>query len=131
MDPDFGLRAARAASNRMRVSSPVFADAVERLVRALPADRDFRHRESRVRALAREPTAWHAQWRTSVTPARRQSSLPFAITWMWCEVAQGALDTSPAWSGLPTRASKVAYRAFREKLPSALRDSLRSMVLPD
>lgn len=130
MDPEFGLHAARAASNRMRVSPTVFADAVGCAVRALPPDRDFRQRESRVRALAREPAGWHLGWRRSVTPARRQSSLPFAVTWMWCEVAQGALDASPAWGRRPTRASKVAYRAFSKKLPPALRDSLRSLGLP-
>lgn len=130
MDSELGIRAARAASNRMRVSPRVFADAFQHLVSSLPLNRDFRERETQVRALARESTKWHPEWRRTMTPARRQSSLPFAVTWMWCEVAQGALDTSPAWSTPPTRASKVAYRAFREKLPSSLQDSLRSLVLP-
>lgn len=130
MAPEFGLHAARAASNRMRVKPTVFADAVGLLVGLVPPDRNFRKRESRVKTLAREPTGWYPEWRRSVTPARRQSSLPFAVTWMWCEVAQGALDTSPAWGRPPTRASKVAYRAFREKLPPELRESLRSLVLP-
>jgi hypothetical protein len=130
LNPDIGIHTARAANNRMRVSPTVFADAVQRSTRALPRDRDFRQRESRVRALAQEPTEWHDSWRRSVTPSRRQSSLPFAVTWMWCEVAQGSLDTSPAWGRRPTQASKVAYRAFHDKLPPPARESLRSLVLP-
>jgi hypothetical protein len=130
LDPDIGIHTARAASKRMRVSPTEFTDAVERLTFALPRDRDFRQRESRVRALAQESSGWYDAWRRSMTPARRQRSLPFAVTWMWCEVAQGFLDTSPAWGGRPTRASKAAYRAFRDKLLPPARDSLRSLVLP-
>jgi hypothetical protein len=130
LDPGIGIRTARAASTRMRASPTVFADAVERARRALPDDRDFRQRESRVRALAQESSEWYDAWRRSMTPARRRSSLPFAVTWMWCEVAQGSLDTSPAWGGQPTRASRAAYRAFRDKLLPPAQRSLRSLVLP-
>jgi hypothetical protein len=130
LNPDIGIHTARAASNRMLVGPTVFADAVQRSTRALPRDRDFRQCESRVRALAQEPAEWHDSWRRSVTPSRRQSSLLVAVTWMWCEVAQGSLDASPAWGRRPTHASKVAYRAFRDKLPPPARESLRSLVLP-
>jgi hypothetical protein len=130
LDPGIGIRTARAGSTRMRVSPTTFADAVERARRALPDDRDFRQRESRVRALARESLEWYDAWRRSMTPARRRSSLPFAVTWMWCEVAQGSLDTSPAWGVQPTRASRAAYRAFRDKLLPTAQGSLRSLVLP-
>ena len=131
LDPQIGSRTARAASTRMRVCPSTFADAVRRARRALPHDRNFRQRESRVRALARESSAWYESWRTSMSPARRHGSLSSAVTWMWCEVAQGSLETSPAWVGPPPRAAKVAYRAFRERLPLSARDGLRSLVLSD
>ena len=127
--PAIGIRTARAASNRMRVAPTTFAVAVQRARRALPCDRDFRQRESRVRVLAQESSAWYESWRTSMSPARRLSSLPYAVTWMWCEVAQGSLDTSPAWVGPASRAAKAAYRAFRDALPSPAQDVLRSLVL--
>jgi TniQ protein len=129
LDPPIGIRTARAAATRMRVSPTTFADAVERAGRALPRDRNFRHRESRVRALAQESSIWYESWRTSMSPTRRYSSFPSAVAWMWCEVAQGSLDTSPPWGGRPTRASKVAYRAFRDKLPLSAQESLRLLVL--
>lgn len=129
LDPDLGTRTARAASARLRVDPHQFAVAVEHAARALPRDRDFRKRESRVSALARDATSWHNQWRTSLSPARRPNSLPYAIAWMWCEVAQCPLDTSPGWTDRPTRQEKAAYRAFRAKLPPAARDTLRALVL--
>lgn len=131
LHPGIGTRTARAASTRMRVSPTTFADAVERARRALPDDRDFRQRESRVRALAQDSSEWYEAWRTSMSPARRHSSLPSAVAWMWCEVAQGSLDTSPPWGERPPRASKVAYRAFRDKLPRSAQEALRSLVVPE
>jgi len=129
LDPAIGIRTARAASNRMRVTPTTLADAVERAKRVLPYDRNFRQRESRVRALAQGSSAWYESWRISMSPARRHSSLPSAVTWMWCDAAQGSLDTSPAWGGPPPRAAKVAYRAFRDRLPSSAQDALRSIAL--
>jgi len=129
--PAIGVRTARAASNRMRVTPATFAEAVEPATRALPHDRNCRERESRVRALAHDSSTWYDAWRTSMSPARRHRSLPSAITWMWCEVAQGSLETSPAWVGPPPRAAKVAYREFRERLPVSAQDALRSLVLSD
>ena len=131
LDATIGLRTARAASGRMQVCPTAFADAVERARRALPRDRNFRIRESRVRALAADSSAWYESWRTSMSPARRHGSLPYAVTWMWCEVAQGSLETSPTWCGPPVRAAKVAYRAFRERLPLSAQRDLRSLVLSD
>ncbi|WP_193045338.1 TniQ family protein [Mycolicibacterium baixiangningiae] len=131
LDPDIGRRTARAASNRMRVTPAALEEAVRQAHRALPRGRDFRVRESRVRALAANPVAWEDCWRDTTSPRRRSTSLPYAVTWMWCEVAQGTLDTSPAWAEGPTPPAKVAYRAFRDKLPEASKDFLRALVLTD
>lgn len=131
LDRSVGSSTARAASRRMRVSPEKFAQAVQRSIQALPRDHDFRKREARVILLARNPHTWHPQWRNSSVPARRSSSLPYAITWMWCEVCQGCLHASPAWGPRPSHRVTAAYRAFKTKLPSSLQDSLRALVLSD
>lgn len=129
LEPEFGVRAARTASLRMRVSPSVFADAVRRATFLLPATRNFRRREARVRALAHDPSTWFDRWRTSMSPARRPTSLPYAVTWMWCEAAQGLFDTSPAWTDPPTRARTATYHAFRNSIPPAAQHDLRSLVV--
>ncbi|MCV7388207.1 TniQ family protein [Mycobacterium porcinum] len=88
MEPEVGVRTARAASGRMRVSPEEFAAAVHRATYLLFPGRDFRRREAVVRALAQDPGTWWENWRTSMSPSRRPTSLPYAIAWMWCEVAQ-------------------------------------------
>jgi TniQ len=127
LDPAIGSRTARAASGRMRATPEAFADSVHRTLSVLPRNRNFRERESRVAALAREH-AWFDRWRTSSTPARRPASLPYAITWMWCEPAQGSLGTSPAWTHSITAQAKSGYRAFRDRLAPAAAAGLRSLV---
>lgn len=129
LDPDLGRRTARAASNRMRVTPAAFEEAVRQVHRALPRDRDFRARESCVRALASTPAVWLDLWCGTTSPQRRSTSLPYAVTWMWCEVAQGALVFSPAWTEGPPPPAKAAYRVFRNKLPAASRSFLRTLVL--
>jgi hypothetical protein len=129
LPPESGARVARAASSRMLATPQQFSSAVGEAVALLPPDRDFRSREARVRALANDPEGWHRRWRTSLSPARRASTLPYALTWMWCDAAQGCLDLSPAWNVAPSRRMKAGYRAFRDKLPRAGQDSLRRLVL--
>ncbi|MBN3511531.1 TniQ family protein [Mycolicibacterium septicum] len=129
LDPEIGTRTARAASARMRVSPEVFAAAVNAAVHMLPSSRDFREREARVCALTRDADRWFETWRMTTTPHRRPSSSPFAITWMWCEVAQGLLDASPAWAAPPAREIKASYRVFRDRLPEPAQAALRSLVL--
>jgi hypothetical protein len=124
LDAEMGIRTARAASKRMCVSPQVFADAVDRASHLLPAGRDFRWREGRVRM-------WFERWRIATSPARHATSLPNAITWMWCEVAQGLLDTSPAWSGRPTAQHKASYRAFQGSVPPSAQHDMRTFVLAD
>lgn len=131
LGPEIGMRTARAASIRMCVSPNEFADAVDQASHLLPASRDFRQREDHVRMLAHDPTTWFERWRTSTSPARRPMSLPYAITWMWCEVAQGLLDTSPAWAGRPTAQRKASYRAFRETMSPSAQHDLRTLALTD
>jgi hypothetical protein len=101
LPPETGARTARAACIRMLTTPDEFASAVDKALTVLPLNRDFRAREARVHELADDPTDWHQQWRASTSPARRVDTLHFAITWMWCEVAQGRLETSPAWAAAP------------------------------
>lgn len=129
LDPAMGSRTARAASGRMRSTPTAFADSVHRTLRVLPRNRNFRERESRVAGLARDPGTWFDRWRTSVKPARKPATLPYAITWMWCELAQGSLDISPAWNNDLATPSKVGYREFRDRLAPAAQAGLRTLIL--
>ena len=129
LDPGIGTRNARASSARLRVSPQTFAEAVESAIHLIPRGRNFRMREDRVRALTLNPDRWFDPWRTTMSPARRRTSLPYAITWMWCEVAQGLLDTSPAWPSTPSHRAKASYRVFRDSLPRPAQTALRSFVL--
>ncbi|TQR84362.1 TniQ family protein [Mycobacterium hodleri] len=129
LDAVMGARTARTASARLHVTAQTFAAAVDSAGRVVPRDRDFRRRESQVRALAGDSAAWFARWRRSMSPARRDVARPYAITWMWCEVAQGALDLSPAWPEHPSRVQKAAYRHFRDALPAPAQHMLRSLVV--
>ncbi len=129
LDPGVGCRTAKAASARMLLTPTAFAAAVDIAAHRLPTDRDFRQREERVQWLAQNSGSWFDAWRGSMSPARRQVALPYAITWMWCEVAQGLLDVSPAWPDAPTRQMRAAYRAFRARLPASAQRDLRELVL--
>lgn len=130
LPPEVGSRNSRAARSRMHATPKEFGRLIGDALNAIPADRDFRALEERVRALANNAASWYPPWCLSTTPARRLDSLPYAVTWMWCEVAQGCLDTSPAWTTQPSHPVKAGYRAFRDRLPAEARDSLRRMVLP-
>lgn len=127
LDPGVGLHAARAASGRMRCTPKEFAIAVHRARDELPADRDFRGREHAVKRLAAHPDGWFEHWRFSTKPARRKALLPFAVTWMWCEIAFGLRDDSPAT--IAATRPNAAYRAFRNRLPLSAQDALRELVL--
>jgi hypothetical protein len=127
LDPVVGLHAARAASGRMRCTPEEFAGAVYEARAELPSDRDFRSRERAVKQLSAEPDEWFDNWRFSTTPARRKALLPFAVTWMWREVAFGHYDGSPA-SVVATRPN-ASYRAFRDRLPTSAQCALRELVL--
>ncbi|MDV3131366.1 TniQ family protein [Mycobacterium sp. 29Ha] len=129
--PHVGSQTARAASKLMRVSPEEFTQAVRRGLQALPPNRDFRKREARVRTLAERPQSWFPRWRSSSAPARRLTSLSYAVTWMWCEVAQSTVDSSPGWSAPPSHRVKAGYRAFETKLPQPMQESLRTLVLTD
>lgn len=131
LPPVTGARTARAAKKQMTATPEEFASAVVRTLGVLPPNRNFRAREDRVRALASNPHPWFPTWCVSTKPARRAGTLGYAITWMWCEVAQGNLDDSPAWAAAPPHRVKAGYRAFRVRLPPEAQDSLRQLVLPN
>jgi hypothetical protein len=131
LPPHVGSDTARAASKLMRVSPEEFARAVRRGLQVLPLNRDFREREARVRSLAERPQNWFPRWRSLSVPSRRLSTLSYAVTWMWNEVAQSTVDSSPAWSTPPSHRVKSAYRAFKANLPPPLQESLRTLVLND
>jgi hypothetical protein len=129
LDPVLGPKTARAASARRNMEVPEFARQIRAVLAGLPTERDFRAREDHVRQLASSPDSWFDEWCRSITPARRFQALPYAITWMWCEVAQARLDESPAWVGRVDRKQKAAYRAFRDRLSGEGPHGLRALVV--
>jgi hypothetical protein len=129
LDPAVGPRTARAASARRSMEVLEFARQIRAVLARLSAERDFRAREDHVRQLASSPDSWFDEWCRSITPARRFQALPYAITWMWCEVAQARLDESPAWVGRVDRKQKAAYRAFRDRLSGEGPHGLRALVV--
>lgn len=130
LPPDLGSRTSRAARARMRATPEDLQRSIDLALNDIPASRDFRTLEAQVRLLARNPADWYPAWRLSTTPARSPDLWVYAVTWMWCEVAQGCLDNSPAWAVPPCHRIKAGYRAFRDRLPAAAQDSLRRLVLP-
>lgn len=123
-----GRRIARAAAGRMRVPAARVEESVEGLARVLPTDRDYRILEQRVRALAID-ASWFINWRTFSKPARASNTLPYAITWMWCQSASAWLYTSPAWDGIPARSARIGYRAFARRLPQSFQHALESAFI--
>ncbi|MBM4474044.1 hypothetical protein GS456_01045 [Rhodococcus hoagii] len=128
LDPDIGRRTSRPASTRLLVSPSEFAAASRTAAAELPRRRNYRALERRVHELARSPDIWFAGWARIAHPRRRAAAFPYAVTWMWCEVAQGCLDTSPAWPQPVTRQAKAAYRVFRDALPEELKRALRTLA---
>ena len=128
LDPDIGRRTSRAASTRLTASPRDIAAAANAAARELSHRQDFRALERRVIKLASTPDTWFTDWARSASPRRRAVALPYAVTWMWCEVAQGWLDTTPAWPPPVTRQSKAAYRVFRDTLPVELGRALRELA---
>lgn len=128
IDPTQGVRTARAASRRMRVAPELFTTAVRSVEDTLPRRRNFRHLESQVRTLADRPLEWSERWCGSFAPRQRLTSVPYALTWMWCEVAQASLETSPAWPNEPGPSLKAAYRAFAGRLTPTASEVLRTLV---
>jgi hypothetical protein len=129
LDPAVGPRTARAASARRNMEVPEFAGQIRSVLARLSTERDFRSRENRVRQLAGTPDLWFEKWCRSTTPARSPRVLSYAITWMWCEVAQGFLSASPAWATPPDHRVRAAYQAFKSRLPVSGATALRDLAL--
>ncbi|WP_234809818.1 hypothetical protein [Mycolicibacterium tusciae] len=129
LDPAIANDAARRALAGMRVTPAVFAGAVHDASSMLSHDRDFRRREDRVRALVLDQHRWLPRWRASMPPDRWPATTPYAIAWMWCEIAQAPLQTSPGWIAPPTSAQQVAYRRFGQTLGSVAQATLRDLVM--
>jgi TniQ len=129
LDAAIANDAARRALAGMRVRPAVFAGAVHYASAMLSHDRDFRRREDRVRTLVRDQRRWFPRWRASMPPDRRPATTPYAIAWMWCEIAQAPLQTSPGWIAPPTSVQRIAYRRFGQTLQSVAQATLRDLVM--
>jgi hypothetical protein len=129
LDPAIANDAARRARAGMRVTLAVFAAAVHHASSLLSRDRDFRRREDRVRALVLDQHLWLPRWRASMLPDLRRATTPYAIAWMWCEIAQAPLQTSPGWIAPPTSVQRIAYRRFGQTLQPVAQATLRDLLM--
>ena len=129
LDPMIANDAAGRALDGTRVTPAVFSAAVHDASSILSRDRDFRRREDRVRALAQDQHRWFPPWRASMAPDQQPATTSYAIAWMWCEIAQAPLQTSPGWIVPPTSAQQRAYRQFSQTLPSVAQAMLRDLIV--
>lgn len=74
---------------------------------------------------------WWARWRTSMSPSRRPTSLPYTITWMWFEVAQAPFRTSPGGVEPITTRHRDSYELFGKAISPAAQHDLRALVIAD
>lgn len=126
---EIGPKTARAVTKFLNLSESEFAGALEYVVEALDRDTDYRRIEFVVRTLASEPETWFPDWASSQNPRRRGVALPYAITWMWSEVAHADIETSPGWVAAPTSKDKAYFRAFCERLQEPAKSGLRTVVI--
>lgn len=125
---EVGPSTARAVTKHVKWSPHEVADALERVADELEGGTDYRSAESVVRRLASEPETWFPGWARSQNPRRRAVTLPYAVTWIWIEVAHADLDTSPGWTGAPSRTEKASFRAFSERLSEPAKNTLRAIA---
>ena len=122
---EVGPSTARSVTKLLNWQSSEIANALEQVADSLVGGTDFRRAERNVRGLASEPGTWFPGWAATQKPRRRAATVPYAITWMWTEVAHADLETSPGWTTSPTRKEKAYYRAFSDRLKEPAMSSLR------
>ncbi|CAM3539237.1 TniQ family protein [Isoptericola cucumis] len=123
--PQHGTNTARAISTR----NPLAARDLDRALRCIVSDlhEDRCHLEDLVHEKAQHPD-WFLPWSSAQRPGTRKSSLPYAVTWLWCHVAGGLLSTSPGWPDPPDRPARTAYRQFEAALSPQAATSLASIT---
>lgn len=124
--PGMGLRITRSALARSSEDSAVIQDRILQLGRGLDHAADYRRLEVLISDLT-DDGDWFETWRHAHRPICRRSSFPYAVTWLWCQVAGGMLETSPAWPVPPSSSQKVGYRQFVAILPTQAAVALAGM----
>ena len=115
LPPELGERTARACSASMTASP---ADVVAALgVASRELEIDYRELEDRVRRLART-TRWFTRWARANRPGTRPISHVYAVQWLWLEMAQGHVASSPRTGGA------WCYRKFARSLTIAQTQTL-------
>ncbi|WP_277212725.1 TniQ family protein [Isoptericola croceus] len=125
--PQHGTKTARAISARHHLDLRDLDRALRAIVDDLQDDRC--HLEGLVRASAEE-SDWFHDWSKQYRPGTRRSSLPYAVTWLWCHVAGGLLRTSPAWPEPPEQTVRAAFRQFEATLTPWATAALAALVRP-
>ncbi|MFI2294952.1 TniQ family protein [Isoptericola sp. NPDC019571] len=122
-----GANTARAISSRNTLDTR----GLDRALRAIAADlyEDRCDLEGRVRGMAGD-TNWFRQWSSTHRPGTRETSLPHAVTWLWCHVAGGLIRTSPGEPVPPGSSARIAYRQFEASLTPPAANALTALVDP-
>lgn len=109
---DLAVRTARACSASLLLPIPV----LEARLRSVAADLphvDWRQCERDLRAGCDD--TWFKAF-AAERPGTRASSRPYAVAWVWTQLAHGHLSATPAWAHPPTSADRAGFRKFSRGL---------------
>ncbi|WP_081829832.1 TniQ family protein [Paraoerskovia marina] len=121
LPPEVGTRAARAVSTRTVLDPLVVGHVLDRITRHLGID--YRRREAVVTELATKH-AWFSEWCTGYRPGTRETSHPYAVTWLWECWAHALLTQSPTRPPAHSRYQRVLYRQFANSLREPAQSAL-------
>lgn len=118
-------RTARACSASALVRPQRIIEAVTNATQDLSR---FDHRavEASVAGLRRRRT-WFDTF-AAERPGTRSTSKGYAITWIWLNVAEAHLASSPGWPSPPTRQRRALYRQFAQSLTARNERCLKATI---
>lgn len=120
---DLAVRTARACSASLLLPIPVLEARLRSVAADLPhVDRRSVERDIRTHC----DDTWFNAF-AAARPGTRVSSQPYAVAWVWTQLASGHLGTSPGWPHPPTLAERAGFRKFSRSLSEGDRERLATI----